>query len=110
MLLKKTDLDRLPHLYEQEAESDPMLHAKLVTTDRRWTCYIAEASEKDGDTYVFALFVSARYGYNWAQLPLHDIEDDLRNAGLQAHLDTEFQPNRASVLTGIRRREFLDEL
>ena len=110
MLLNKAILDRLPHLYSQEAENDPMIHAKLVTPDNRWSCYIAEASEKDDDTYVFALIVSKRFGYDWAQLPLHQIEDDLKHAGLEAHLDPTFRPTRASVLTGIRRRETLEEL
>jgi hypothetical protein len=110
MLLQETDLDRLPNLYDQEKENDPIVYAKIATPDNKWTCYIAEAGKKENDTYVFALFVRSRHRYNWAQVPLHEIEDDLRNAGLEARVDRTFTPDRVSVLTGIRRRETLDDL
>ena len=40
----------LPDLYSQEREPDPMVYCKLLTRDGRFTWYLTEYSQDDGDT------------------------------------------------------------
>jgi len=106
MLLSESQLKSLPALYSQEGEEDPVIHIKLVASDRRWACYIAEAGRKNMGYEVFGLFVG-KYGQNWGQLPLQAIEEDLREVGIDATPERNFQPARSSVLTGFTRHAVL---
>jgi hypothetical protein len=103
MLFARTVLESLPKLYEQGDDTDPIVYARIATPDNAWACYIVEGGEKDHQLEIFALFVSKRYGYNWAQLPLNEVEEDVRRAGLDARLDPDFTPARASKVVGITR-------
>ena len=104
MLIDETTLGSLPPLYKQEDEDDPVIYAKLATPDGHWSCYVAEAGKKNNEYTVFGLFISKRWGHNWAQVPLREIEEDLQDAGLKALLVSDFAPDRASSLTNIPRR------
>jgi hypothetical protein len=83
MLLSTKELSSLPALYSQENEEDPVIHVKIAAPARSWACYIAEGGVKGHNYEVFALFVG-KYGCNWGQLPLASIEQDLREAGIDA--------------------------
>ena len=105
MLIDETTLNRLPQLYEQEGSPDPMIYAKIATQDETWACYVAEAG-KTGDEYtIFGLFVSKKWGHNWAQAPLSEVEEDLKRARLDAQQIEDFKQECASILTGFHRRE-----
>jgi hypothetical protein len=104
MLHANDTLEVVPHLYEQEEQDDPLIYAVIATADHTWACYIAEAEQRNGGYEIFGLFVSKKLGYNWAQLPLTDVEDDLKTAGLEARIEPNVPPRRASELTGVKRR------
>jgi len=104
MLIDETTLKTLPPLYEQEDSDDPTIYAKLATPGDAWACYIAEYGKKNGEDVIFGLFVSKKWGYNWAQISLAEIERDLRGANLEARLAPNFTRASASSLTTIRRR------
>ena len=105
MLIDETTLNALPLLYAQESVEDPTIYAKIATQDGTWACYIAEAEKKEGDYTIFGLFVSTKWGHNWAQAPLHEVEEDLKRARLNAGQVKEFQQATVSSLTGLRRSE-----
>jgi len=44
-LLTKAIERRLPSLYSQENEKDPMVHAKFFAPDSGWTWFVTEGSE-----------------------------------------------------------------
>jgi hypothetical protein len=56
---------RLPPLYSQEAESEPVVYAKFFLAGTGWTWYVTEGSEEDGDFLFFGFVVGleSEFGY-----------------------------------------------
>ena len=104
MLLYETTLNSMPRLYAQEDVGDPTIYAKIATPDETWACYVAEAGKTRGDYTIFALFVSEKWGHNWAQVGLHEVEQDLKHASLDARVVEGFTRGPSSKHTGILRR------
>ncbi len=58
-LLTEEIRNRLPKLYSQEDEADPICHLKFFTPDAQWTWYIFEGEkQEDGDWMFFAKVIS----------------------------------------------------
>ena len=56
---------RLPPLYSQEAEADPIVYAKFFLPGTGWTWYVTEGSPR-GDDFLFFGFVvglESEFGY-----------------------------------------------
>jgi hypothetical protein len=56
---------RLPPLYSQEAEADPIVYAKFFLPGTDWTWYVTEGSPR-GDDFLFFGFVvglESEFGY-----------------------------------------------
>jgi hypothetical protein len=56
---------RLPPLYSQEAEAEPMVHAKFFLPGTGWTWYVTEGGEQEGDFLFFGFVVGldSEFGY-----------------------------------------------
>src|ERR1700730_11624429 len=56
---------RLPPLYSQEAESEPMVHAKFFLPGTGWTWYVTEGSQQGEDFLFFGFVVGleSEFGY-----------------------------------------------
>ena len=56
---------RLPKLYSQEAEADPVVHAKFFLPGTRWTWYVTEGQEQEGDFLFFGFVIGleSEFGY-----------------------------------------------
>ncbi len=58
-LLKEEIKNRLPKLYSQEDEADPICFLKFFTPDAQWTWYICEGEkQEDGDWLFFSKVIS----------------------------------------------------
>ena len=56
---------RLPPLYSQEAESEPVVYAKFFLPGTRWSWYVTEGSEQEGNFLFFGFVVGldSEFGY-----------------------------------------------
>jgi len=84
---------RLPPLYAQEAEPEPMVYAKFYLPGdpaRAW--YVFEG-QPEGQDYVFFGFVSGRES-EFAQFRLSDLEAMCSLIGQEVQRDQTFQEGR----------------
>ena len=84
--LRKT----LPSLYSQESSCAPIVHAKLFTPDARWTWFITEGSEEDGDWLLFGYVIGLEE--EWGYFLLSEIASVRGPLGLSVERDLWFQP------------------
>jgi hypothetical protein len=82
----------LPPLYAQEGNTDPVVDAKFFTPDSRWTRYVTEGSEEDGDFRFFG-FVSGMDD-EWGYFLLSELESARGPLGLPIERDLHFEPSR----------------
>jgi hypothetical protein len=83
---------RLPPLYSQEAEADPMVYAKFFMPGTGWTWYVTEGSAK-GEEFLFFGFViglESEFGY----FLLSELEDVRSPLDLQVERDLYFREGR----------------
>ncbi len=83
---------RLPPLYSQEAEADPMVYAKFFLPGTGWTWYVLEGSP-EGDTlrlFGFVAGLDSELGY----FLLSDLEEVRSPLGLQVERDLSFRERR----------------
>jgi Protein of unknown function (DUF2958) len=88
MRLLTTELrSKLPPLYSQEAEPDPVVPVKFFTPDSAWTWY---AIEFDGDDLFFGFVVGmeSELGY----FTLHELERARGPLGLPIERDLYWNP------------------
>ena len=52
-LLTQEIIQKLPKLYSQENEEDPVVHLKMFTPDSGWTWFILEGDEQEDGDYLF---------------------------------------------------------
>ena len=84
---------RLPRLYSQEAEADPMVYAKFFLPGTGWTWYVTEGEERDGDFLFFGFVVGleSEFGY----FLLSELESvHSPNLGLPVERDLYFAEGR----------------
>ena len=84
---------KLPPLYSQEDDSDPMMIAKFFTPDAHWTWY---AMEFDGEDLFFGYVVGPfpELGY----FRLSELEQVRGVLGLPVERDLWFEPCRLSTI------------
>jgi hypothetical protein len=83
---------RLPPLYAQEGEAEPIVHAKFFMPGTRWTWWILEGEPRDDD-FLFFGFVQGlenEFGY----CCLSELESVRNPLGLSVERDLTFTPGR----------------
>ena len=82
---------KIPKLYSQETEKDPIVHAKYFTPDSSWTWYVLEFDGED----IFFGYVDGfepELGY----FSLSELESVRGPMGLEIERDLHWQPKRLS--------------
>ncbi len=92
MLLPDDLRARLPPLYTQEAEADPMVYAKFFLPGTQWTWYVTEGEAKGEDFLFFGFVVGleAEFGY----FVLSELESVTTPLGLHVERDLAFTEGR----------------
>jgi hypothetical protein len=83
---------RLPPLYSQEGEAEPIVHAKFFMPGTRWTWWVTEG-EPRGNDFLFFGFVNGledEFGY----FCLSELESVQGPLGLHVERDLAFQPGK----------------
>jgi hypothetical protein len=83
---------RLPPLYSQEAEEEPMVYAKFFLPGTGWTWYVTEGGEQEGDFLFFGFVVGfdSEFGY----FLLSELESVRSTLGLTVERDLAFTEGR----------------
>jgi hypothetical protein len=110
--LTKDLLKKLPALYSQEDNADPMVVCKFFTPDAGWTWYAIEGSPVDKHGYYdtdqekvdFVFFglvsgVEVELGY----FSLSELNSIRGKLGLPVERDRHFQPTRLSAIKTLCR-------
>jgi|ERR1051326_5036296 hypothetical protein len=93
MSLLTDDLrSRLPGLYAQEAEADPVVHAKFFLPGTGWRWYVTEGAAQDDDYLFFGYVVGleSEFGY----FLLSELEGVKSPLGLSVERDLSFREGR----------------
>jgi hypothetical protein len=89
-LLTKGLRNALPPLYSQEANDNPIVHAKFFTPDSSWTWFITEGGP-EGDDYIFFGYVVGPVP-EWGYSALSELEKVRGTLGLPIERDLYFEP------------------
>ena len=83
---------RLPPLYSQEAEEEPMVYAKFFLPGTGWTWYVTEGGEQEEDFLFFGFVVGleSEFGY----FLLSELESVRSRLGLTVERDLAFAEGR----------------
>ena len=83
---------RLPVLYSQEGEAEPVVHAKFFLPGTGWTWYVTEGSQQADDFLFFGFVVGleSEFGY----FPLSELEKVRSPLGLRVERDLHFREGR----------------
>src|SRR5467141_2956008 len=83
---------RLPDLYSQEAEADPIVYAKFFLPGTGWTWYVTEGGEQGNDFLFFGFVVGldSEFGY----FVLSELESVRTPLGLAVERDLAFTEGR----------------
>ena len=83
---------RLPRLYAQEAEAEPIVYAKFFLPGTGWTWYVTEGEEQEDDFLFFGFVVGldSEFGY----FLLSELEEVRNQFGLHVERDLTFTEGR----------------
>jgi Protein of unknown function (DUF2958) len=90
--------EKLPPLYSQEHEEDPLVICKFFTPDSNWTWY---AYEFDGDEVFFGWVVGFEKEFGYFQLS--ELVQARGPHGLAIERDIHFQSTRLSEVRKLHR-------
>jgi hypothetical protein len=96
-LLPKYLKDRLPPLYSQEKEEDPIVFAHFFTPDSSWEWYITEGEQEEDDYIFFGLTVGDFQ--EWGYISLKELESVKGPWGLPIERDRYFPECHISDVT-----------
>ena len=83
---------RLPKLYSQEAETDPVVYAKFFMPGTGWTWYVTEGSAEDDEFLFFGFVVGLEREFGY--FLLSEIEEVRSPLGLKVERDLAFRQGR----------------
>jgi len=83
---------KLPVLYAQEAEANPIVYVKLFLPGTGWTWYITEGQGQDGDFLFFGyvMGLESEFGY----FLLSELDSVRSPLGLPVERDVSFREGR----------------
>ena len=82
----------LPKVYAQEADENPVVHAKFFTPDSNWTWWVTEGAP-EGDDYRFFGYVQG-LADEWGYFLLSELTSVRGPMGLSIERDVNFEPGR----------------
>ena len=96
-------LARLPALYSQEHNRDPIVHGKFFTPDSNWTWLVTEGSAEDNDFLFFGYVIGLEE--EWGYFVLSELESVGGPLGMTIERDRYFQPGPFSKVIEQYRRD-----
>jgi hypothetical protein len=93
-LLTAELLAHLPHIYGQEDDPDPIVHAVYQTLDSIWTWFVTEGSQ-EGDDFLFYGFVQG-FDSEWSYFALSELKAMRDATGLPAERKPRLEGRRLS--------------
>jgi hypothetical protein len=90
---------KLPPLYAQEKEKDPIIHVKFFTPWTGWTWYITEGSIQEEDFLMFGYVIGQ--AKEWGYVSLNELASVRGPGGLTIERDLHFEPKRRSLISEI---------
>lgn len=93
-LLTKEILARLPKLYSQENNPDPLVQVKFFTPWSNWTWYATEYNPEERLFFGYVVGQEKELGY-WS---LDELEEVKGPFGLKIERDIHFKPTPLSVI------------
>jgi len=97
---------KLPPLYAQEGDPDPIVHCKFFTPDSSWTWFATEGAPEDGDFRFFGYVIGLEE--EWGYFVLSELESARGPLGLPIERDLYFTPGRISDVLAQFRGEHGD--
>lgn len=91
---------KLPPLYSQEKDKDPMVYAKFFTPDANWTWYATEGEQQNGDFIFFGYVIGQER--EWGYFSLNELSTARGPWGLPIERDLYFDPKRISEIKEIK--------
>jgi hypothetical protein len=87
---------RLPPLYSQEAEEDPIVYAKFFLPGTNWTWYVTEGEAQGNDFLFFGYVIGleSEFGY----FVLSELEEVRTRLGTQVERDLNFTEGRFTTV------------
>src|SRR5947208_1324293 len=95
--------ERLPRLYSQEHNSDPIVHLKFFTPDSNWTWFATEGETQDND-FLFFGYVCG-FEEEWGYFVLSELSSARGPLGLPIERDLYFKPGSFSEVIKRYRAE-----
>jgi hypothetical protein len=83
---------KLPPLYSQEAEADPIVYAKFFLPGTGWTWYVTEGSAEDEEFLFFGLVIGLEREFGY--FLLSELEDVRTPLGSKVERDLDFLEGR----------------
>ena len=83
---------RLPALYSQEAEAEPVVYAKFFLPGTGWTWYVTEGSQQDDDYLFFGFVVGLEREFGY--FLLSELESVRTPFGLAVERDIAFHEGK----------------
>ena len=88
--------EKLPPLYKQEKEKDPIVYAKFFTPDSNWTWYVTEGEQQNGDFIFFGYVIGQER--EWGYFSLNELSAARGPWGLPLERDLYFTPKSFSEI------------
>ncbi len=83
---------RLPSLYSQEKEAEPVVYAKFFLPGTGWTWYVTEGSQQEDDFLFFGFVVGLENEFGY--FLLSELEGVRTTLGLDVERDLAFREGR----------------
>lgn len=93
-LLTKEILSKLPPLYSQENNPDPIVHVKFFDPTGSWTWYATEGSPEEDDFIFFGLVIG--FEAELGNFSLNELKSIKGKFGLGIERDMHFTPKPLS--------------
>jgi hypothetical protein len=90
---------KLPRLYAQEQDADPVVYAKFFTPWSYWTWYVTEGEDQGDDYLLFGYVIG--HEREWGYFSLNELQSVVHPCGLYIERDIHFQPRNASAIRDI---------
>jgi hypothetical protein len=90
---------KLPPLYSQEKEKDPVVHVKFFCPWNQWTWFITEGEQRDGDFLMFGYVIGQER--EWGYVSLNELSSVIGPWGLKIERDIYFTSKPQSQIREI---------
>lgn len=99
MLLTKENLRKLPPIYAQQNEGDPIIYVKFFTPWSNWTWYAMEYDPEERMFFGIVEGLETEFGY----FSLDEIAEVRGPFGLKIERDRHFKPSPVSKVRGLEK-------